>query len=132
MAPMMDRIRLEATERSPKVDFDFAEGRFALEGEAYPEDAAAFFGPLLQALKQHLQAAPGSAIRFDVNLCYFNSSSAKALMNLFMLLEEAAAAGAAISIGWHYQEGDDSLQEAGEDFSADFVHARFEMIETPA
>ncbi|ONG58877.1 Fe-S oxidoreductase [Pseudoroseomonas deserti] len=128
----MDRILLEATDRSPKVDFDFAGGRFALEGEAYPEDAAAFFGPLLQGLKQHVQAQPAAAIRFDVALSYFNSSSAKALMNLFMVLEEAAAAGAAVAIGWHYQEGDDSLQEAGEDFSADFTHARFEMIETPA
>lgn len=128
----MERILLEATDRSPKVDFDFAAGRFALQGEAYPEDAAAFFGPLLQALKQHLEAAPVPPLRFEVALSYFNSSSAKALMNLFMVLEEAAAAGTEVTIAWSYLEGDDSLQEAGEDFSADFTSARFEMIEVPA
>ncbi len=45
----MDRITLPRTERSPEVDFDFASGRLVLRGESYPEDAAAFFGPLLQA-----------------------------------------------------------------------------------
>lgn len=129
----MERILLEPTDRSPKVDFDFAAGLLRMEGEAYPEDAAAFFGPLLQALKQFVQETEADRpVRLDIALSYFNSSSAKALMNLFMVLEDAAAAGRPVMIGWHYQEGDDSLQEAGEDFLADFDAARFELIEQPA
>ena len=128
----MERIKLEPTERSPMVDFDFAGGLLRLEGEAYPEDAASFFGPLLQSLGQFLDGEPGQAIRFDVALSYFNSSSAKALMNMFMLLEDAAEEGHDITVRWHYIEGDDSLQEAGDDFAADFVKTRFEMVETPA
>ncbi|MGT2486481.1 SiaC family regulatory phosphoprotein [Methylobacterium oryzae CBMB20] len=49
--------------------------------------------PLLQALRGHLAATEASPITFDVELAYFNSSSAKALMNLFMPLEDAAARG---------------------------------------
>lgn len=128
----MEHITIDATERSPLVDFDFTGGKLRLEGEAYPEDAASFFGPLMQALGQFLEEEAARDVEFDVALAYFNSSSAKALMNIFMLMEDAAEAGHRITIRWHYIEGDDTLQEAGDDFAADFVKARFEMVEKPA
>ncbi len=53
-------------------------------------------------------------------------------MNLFMPLEDAAEGGRAVTIRWLYAEGDDTIAEAGEDFSADFSHARFEMVQETA
>ncbi len=61
----MDRIQIPATSRSPLVDFDFAAGRLLLRGESYPEDAAAFYGPLLQALRACLEEE-GEPITFEV------------------------------------------------------------------
>ena len=43
----MENTFIPARERSPEVDFRFQENRLSLRGEADPEDAAAFFGPLL-------------------------------------------------------------------------------------
>ncbi|WP_019906169.1 DUF1987 domain-containing protein [Methylobacterium sp. 77] len=126
----MDPIQIPASDRSPRVDFDFAAGRFTLSGESYPEDAAAFFGPLLHGLRTYLSASTSDPIVFEVELAYFNSSSAKALMNLFMPLEEAAAEGRAVTIRWLYTEGDETIAEAGEDFASDFSHARFDLVET--
>ena len=125
----MDTISLPATERSPRIDFDLGRGHLALRGESYPEDAAAFYGPLLQALRVYLAEAATDPIVFEVGLAYFNSSSAKALMNLFMPLEDAAAEGRPVTIRWFYADGDETIAEAGEDFAADFSHARFEMVE---
>ena len=127
----MDRIQLAATDRSPQVDFDFASGHLSLRGESYPEDAAAFFGPLLQALRAHLADQSRAPIVFEVGLAYFNSSSAKALMNLFMPLEDAAEEGRSVTVRWHFVDGDETIEEAGEDFAADFSHARFEMVREP-
>ncbi|KTS25636.1 Fe-S oxidoreductase [Methylobacterium indicum] len=127
----MDRIQIPATSRSPLVDFDFPAGRLVLRGESYPEDAAAFYGPLLQALRGHLDEG-GGPLTVDVALSYFNSSSAKALMNLFMPLEDAAGEGRDVTVRWLYAEGDDTIAEAGEDFAADFSHARFEMVQETA
>jgi hypothetical protein len=124
----MTRIQIAPTARSPEVDFDFESGRLSLRGESYPEDAAAFFGPLLQALRGYLGASDPAPITFEVALAYFNSSSAKALMNLFMPLEDAADEGRAVTIRWLYAEGDETIAEAGEDFAADFEHARFELV----
>ncbi|MCC0805644.1 DUF1987 domain-containing protein [Methylobacterium sp. W2] len=126
----MDRIQIPATPRSPEVDFDFTAGRFRLSGESYPEDAAAFFGPLLQSLRTHLAASGSDPIVFEVALVYFNSSSAKALMNLFMRLEDAAGDGRRVTIRWLHAEGDETIAEAGEDFASDFSHARFDLVET--
>lgn len=125
----MERITLARTERSPEVDFDFAGGCLVLRGESYPEDAAAFFGPLLRSLRGYLAESNTTPVVFEVELAYFNSSSAKALMNLFMPLEDAAAGGRPVTIRWLFCADDDVIQEAGEDFAVDFEHARFEMVE---
>jgi len=127
----MDRISIAGTERTPEVDFDFGRGRLTLNGESYPEDAAAFFGPLHQAIASFLESGVDGPLTFELALTYFNSSSAKALMNMFMLLEDGAGAGVAVEIRWLYAAGDDTIQEAGEDFAADFQNARFELIEQP-
>ena len=72
----MQRIRHQPTERSPRVDFDFARHHLLMEGESYPEDAAAFFGPLLEALQEFLAQLDGKGrVVFDIKMSYFNSSS---------------------------------------------------------
>jgi len=123
--PAAPDIRLDATDRSPAVVFDFGTQRLSISGESYPEDAAAFYGPLLQALGLHLADPAPVDVSLDIRLVYFNSSSAKALMNMFQMLEDAAAGGGRVTINWHYHNDDDTMEEFGEDFSEDFVHARF-------
>ena len=53
-------------------------------------------------------------------------------MNLFMPLEDAAEEGREVTIRWLYAQGDDTIAEAGEDFAAEFSHARFEMVQETA
>ena len=123
----MENIFLPATDRSPQVDFDFQGNRLTLSGESYPEDAASFFGPLLAALKAYLKSLGKAQAVLDVKLAYFNSSSAKALMNMFQMLEEHAGQGGAIVVNWHYHPDDDTMEEFGEDFAEDFEAAEFKM-----
>src|SRR3954469_5824556 len=100
--PMPASITREPTDRSPAIDFDFEKGSFRMSGESYPEDAAGFFGPLLQAMREFVSNAPVIPATLDIEMAYFNSSSAKALMNLFQLLEGAAAAGRKVEINWRF------------------------------
>jgi hypothetical protein len=124
----MENIIREATERTPAVIFDFENGVFSFKGESYPEDASAFFGPLHKALDEFLESAFDNTIVFDVEFEYFNSSSAKVLMNLFQLLEDAAEnKGKNTVINWYYNEDDDTMQEFGEDFASDMEHATFNL-----
>ncbi|NEX23772.1 DUF1987 domain-containing protein [Thiorhodococcus mannitoliphagus] len=129
---MTDTLYLPQTERSPLVELDVDNHRLRIEGESYPEDAAAFFGPVLAALDAYLaeseQRPPASPIVMDVRLLYFNSSSAKALMNVFQRLESTAQVGVGIDVNWHYHPDDETMKEFGEDFSEDFEAARFNLV----
>jgi hypothetical protein len=124
----MDNLKIAATERSPAVDFDFDSGRLSLKGESYPEDASAGFGPIFAALEAFLGAAQGREVSFDFDLTYFNSSSAKALMNMFQMLDRAAEAGCRLTVNWFYAPDDDTMKEFGEDFSEDLGHVAFNLV----
>jgi hypothetical protein len=124
----VEKIVRDATDRTPAVVFDFENGVFSFKGESYPEDASAFFGPLHQAMEEFLQSEFNNDIVFDVEFAYFNSSSAKVLMNLFQLFEDAAKNdGKKTVINWHYNEDDDTMLEFGEDFASDMEHASFNL-----
>lgn len=123
----MEKIRIEATERSPEIDFDFATGVFSIRGESYPEDVASFFGPVIDKLDEYLNQLNSGSVRFDFELIYFNSSSAKVLMGLFDALEAASANGVDVLINWIYDADDDTMEELGEEFAEDLTHARFNM-----
>jgi hypothetical protein len=123
----MPNLAIAPTARSPQIDFDLENGRFLLKGESYPEDAARFFGPVLQAVQDYLATEPGGEVVFDLALAYFNSSSAKALMNLFEMLERAAGRGTRVSVNWHFVADDDAMREFGEDFSLDFSACTFNL-----
>lgn len=123
----MDKILIEGTERTPHVEFDFSARRLSMKGESYPEDAAAFFGPILQSMREFVGAGGAQPVVLDLEMSYFNSSSAKALMNLFLLLEKAAQQGMPVTINWWYHEDDDTILESGEDFAEDFEKAVFKL-----
>jgi hypothetical protein len=123
----MEPLTMAATQRSPEVEFDFDSGHFLMRGEIFPEDAAAFFGPILERMEAYVRGLGGATITFDFKLQYFNSSSAKGLMNLFRLLEHAAENGNTVQINWYYYEDDDTIFEAGEDFAEDLEKAAFSM-----
>lgn len=123
----MENLKLDGTDRSPEVDFNFENNIFALRGESYPEDITAFYGEVLEKLDEHLSAQDGASIRFDFELIYFNSSTAKVLMGLFETLDEAAENGNDVLITWTYEADDDNMEEMGEEFSEDLEHAKFEM-----
>lgn len=127
----MEPLNIPATGRTPGVAFDFASGHLRLTGESYPDDVATFFGPVFTALRDYLAVPADGAIRFDMELLYFNSSSAKALMNIFQMLESVAKAGRPVAVNWCHEENDDSMRELGEDFSEDLRHVAFSLREVP-
>ncbi len=124
----MENFKIAATERSPEVNFDFDGCRLSLRGESYPEDASTVFGPLFSALERFLATIGEREFVVEFDLTYFNSSSAKALMNMLKLLDHAARDGARISVSWLFAPDDDTMKEFGEDFSEDLEHVAFNLV----
>jgi hypothetical protein len=128
---MRDRLDIEATSRTPAVSFDFAQHLLKITGESYPEDVTEFYGPVFAALDSYLGRLGNGNCRFDFELIYLNSSSAKAIMMLMDKLDAAAKKGASVNIHWYYDTEDDTMQELGEEFGEDLENAKFHLEKMP-
>ena len=123
----MENIKISSTERTPEIDFDFTQNIFKITGESYPENVNNFYDDILERLKSHLSELSETTVEFNFELIYFNSSTAKVLMELFDLMEETAENGNPVAVNWIYEEDDDHMEELGEEFGEDLEAAQFNM-----
>ena len=123
----MNNIQIEATERSPEIEFNFADNIFSIRGESYPENVSEFFGEIMQRFNTHVSSLEDANVTFNFELIYFNSSTAKVLMGLFDQLDQIAKNGNKVIINWCYEEDDDNMEELGEEFGEDLEFAKFNM-----
>ena len=86
-----------------------------------------FYKPVFEALDTYLAKLGKGSCRFDIELIYLNSSSAKAIMMLMDKLDAAAANGASVEVFWYYDREDDTMQELGEEFGEDLANAKFHL-----
>jgi SiaC family regulatory phosphoprotein len=124
---MTKKLDIEATSRTPAVTFDFDNHHLKISGESYPEDVTEFYGPVFTALDNYLNSLGNNKCRFEFELIYLNSSSAKAIMMLMDKLEDAAKKGGQVEIHWFYDHEDDTMQELGEEFGEDLENAKFHL-----
>ena len=123
----MQNLEIPATARTPAVKFDFGQSHLKLVGESYPEDVSEFYNPIFASLDAYLAALGDGRCRFDFELIYLNSSSAKAIMMVMDKLDAAAANGATVDVYWYYDKEDDTMQELGEEFGEDLANAEFHL-----
>ncbi len=123
----MQNLVIPAAARTPAIDFDFGKNHLKVSGESYPEDVTEFYKPVFSALDGYLASLGSGSCRFDFELIYINSSSAKVIMMLMDKLDAAAAKGASVEVYWFYDAEDDTMQELGEEFGEDLQSAKFHL-----
>lgn len=113
---LMEPYLLPATDKTPEVRFIPAEGLLEMRGCSIHENADRFFRPLLERVETYARQ-PARTTLVRLTLTYFNSSSAKYVLDLLKVLDETHASGAGnVSLEWCYDEGDLDMQEAGQDY----------------
>lgn len=127
----MTELQLESTSRTPAVTLDPAAGRLVIAGESYPEDITAFYAQLTGALATYFEGG-AEALATEIRLTYFNSSSARALMELLEQLDEAASGGTAVTIDWYCDPDDDITREFAEDIASDVSSAKVTILDLDA
>lgn len=127
----MTILSLAGTTRTPTVEFDFKTNQFALLGESYPEDVSEFYGPVITPLEAHLRNQKGANISFKFEFLYFNSGTAKVVMQIFDMLEQVAAKGNNVAIIWACEKDDDNIREIGQEFAEELKYAKFILKELP-
>lgn len=114
----MSDFSLQATSRTPAIHLNTADMTLVISGESYPEDVRQFYTTINEQLAVYFTTKPD---RLDVaiKLTYFNSGSARALMELLDQLDEAAEKGVKIIVNWYCDPDDDITREFAEDIAAD-------------
>jgi hypothetical protein len=108
----------EQTAKTPILNFDASKGVFDLKGKSIPENSVGFYKPLFDWLDNYIQS-PAPKTTLNIQLDYFNTSSSKCIVDLFKKLEmiNKNGKGEAV-INWMYDDQDDDMLEAGEDYKS--------------
>ena len=124
----MDPIKIEGSPKTPAVFFDATAGHIEIKGRSIPENSIEFYKPLVDWLDAYASAAkPVTSV--NIQLEYFNTSSSKCILDVFKKLEFIHNGGSSqITINWHYEQDDEDMLEAGEDYQA-IINVPFKMVE---
>jgi len=111
----MERIEIEPTSTTPKISFRPQEGYFEISGKSLPENSFEFYKPLLDFMEAYAEA-PVSNTSLVFKLQYFNTSSTSHFLRMIKKFEKISAIGSTAMVKWFYDEDDEDMKEAGEDF----------------
>jgi hypothetical protein len=129
----MEKLIIEATLNSPRVELDPEKKRFEFAGESRPENVRSFYLPILDWLEKYANVLSGNGdkdpITFNFNLEYFNSTSAKYILDIFKSLFTIHENGNDVLIRWHFEEDDEDMYEVGMEMSR-MSKLPFEYVKT--
>lgn len=130
----MDKLIINPTVFTPRVILDHEEHFMEIVGESRPQDVREFYLPVVEWMNAYSQRLIESddnrnpvIINFDFN--YFNSGSAKCILDICKILAKLRSREIDTSARWHYVKGDDDMLEAGREISR-IVNLPFEFIES--
>ena len=122
----MESLFIEGTEDTPEINFNPDQGIFAIADRSLPENAVDFYKPIFDWLENFKKKIETSVI-FDFKLDYFNTSSAKQITKILLLLEELAIEHN-ILIRWYYRKEDVDMRSSGTRY-AKLINIKFEIVE---
>ncbi len=136
----MEILKIEPTHISPTIRFIPELNDFSITGMSAPEDVRALYYPVIEWIDKF----NGELMRGDIkifnetnpltlkiDLNYFNSASAKFLLDILLELKKIRESGTPVVVEWYYEEEDIDMKEAGEDIS-ELVEMELKYIIKPA
>ena len=127
----METLLIEGSPKTPTIKFDWDKGYLEIKGRSIPENSIEFYKPLVDWLDKY-SGKPQKNTSVNIHLEYFNTSSSKCILDVFKKLENIHKGGTSdVVINWHYEEDDEDMLEAGEDYQA-IINIPFKMILTEA
>jgi hypothetical protein len=115
----METLKIDMTLKSPEVLLK--EGNIKIKGRSILENSVDFYKPVLKWLDNYNT----TDLIVDIHLEYFNTSSSKCFIDILKKIEDLNCKSI---INWYYDEDDEDILEAGEDYQA-FFKLPFKFIE---
>ena len=112
----MEELRILPTKNSPEVIMTPG-GIIRIRGRSIHENVIDFFAPVEAWVNEYIKT-PADLTCVDINLEYFNSASAKAVLHLLQLVTYVQLKHKKFIFNWFYEEGDEDILERGEYFAS--------------
>lgn len=132
----MRGLNIPATAKSPRVLLDTEKNIFEIQGNSRPENVRDFYYPVIYKIRKYFEKVIDKKLveefneksfRFNFKLDYFNSSSAKFISDILVLIRDFTEEGLNLKVNWYFSDGDEDMKEVGEDFS-DMISVPFHFI----
>jgi hypothetical protein len=117
----METLTVAGTRNTPEVVLNREKGIFKISGPSLPDDAAAFYRPVLTWFEDYA-TRPNSSTELLFQLEYLNTASAKVILDLLSTLTPVENT----RVVWCFQEDDEDMEERGEEL-AELVKIPFEF-----
>lgn len=119
-------LKIEATVKTPLIEFDAEKGLISIQGISIPEDPQEFFMPLDEQLNEYINT-PNEKTYLEFKLEYFNTSTTLIIRNLIRKLHEISNK-TKLNVKWYYESDDEDMEEAGDEFKMLFKNIDFDII----
>lgn len=120
-------LEKQKTGSTPYILIDEEQRYMRFEGESFHENVIEFYREIGSWLDSFLDTSFGN-FTFDCELQYFNSSTAKLLLNLLTEMDEHSVNGNKVVVNWIATPDNDIIIECGEDFGEEMEHLEFNLI----
>lgn len=123
----MHQLYIEQTNTTPEIHFSPDENIFLIRGTSSPEDVRAMYYPVIEWIKifiddviegEYQLFTNENPLKFQTDLAYFNSSSAKFFYDIFTELKRLIKSNIPIIVEWFYDPEDIDQKEAGTDIAS--------------
>jgi len=119
---IMRKLIIDPTSNSPRVIMDPENKRFEISGESRPPDVASFYLEILKwfddyTLYLNKAQETREPVVFNFDFEYFNSSSAKYILDFCKQIGDVRAQGMNFGVKWHYDKDDIDMMQVGQEMS---------------
>ncbi len=109
-----------ATQSTPSVKADWNAGLLKMAGESYPENTYDIFSDIITWVDTYLDETD-SPLKLELHLNYLNTSSIRAMIDIFDRLQIAFESGRDLAVAWLYDSRNPRSAELGEEFKEDYT-----------
>lgn len=132
----MQKLYISPTKNTPEIKFSPEEDIFLIKGNSSPEDVREMYYPVIEWIRIFVEDiingesavyTTEKPLKLQIDLDYFNSSSAKFLYDIFYDLKRLNTSQIPYIVEWYYEDQDIDMLDAGQDIAL-LVETEFTYI----